>query len=266
MRKSGIAVLAFGAVFAFAAAILPAGAAIKTQTVDYKIGNDNFEGYLAYDDAAKGKRPGVVVFPAWTGIGDNERDHAERLAKAGYVAFVADIYGKGIHPKPPQESGMAMKKYIDDRDLYRAHVKAGLEQLSKNPMVDPKRIAAIGYCFGAVGALELARSGAPIKDIVLFHVSNVASPTPADNDNIKAHVLVLQGLDDPNTPADKTADFEKSMEAAHVDLQYVSYSGTAHCYTDAKAGSDMSHGCAYNAESEKRSWQAMSDLFKTSLR
>jgi dienelactone hydrolase len=266
MTKSNFAVLALGAVFAFAAAALPAGAAIKTQTVDYKIGNDTFEGFLAYDDAAKGKRPGVVVYPAWTGIGDNEREHAERLAKEGYVAFVADIYGKGIHPKPPQESGMAMKKYIDDRNLYREHVKAGLDQLSKNPMVDAQRIAAIGYCFGAVGALELARSGAAVKDVVLFHVSNVASPTPADDQNIKAHVLVLQGQDDPNTPPDKTTEFEKNMEAAHVDLQYVAYSGTAHCYTDAKAGNDMSHGCAYNAESEKRSWQAMHDLFQTTLR
>ena len=264
MRTKGFAALALGAVFALAA--WQANAAIKTQTVDYKIGNDNFEGYLAYDDAAKGKRPGVVIYPAWTGISDNEREHAERLAKLGYVAFVADIYGKGIHPKPPQESGQMSGKYVNDRNLYREHVKAGLDQLAKNPMVDAKRIAAMGYCFGAVGALELARTGADIKDVVLFHVSNVASPTPDDNKNIKAHLLVLQGQDDPNTPPDKTADFEKNMEAAHVDLQYVSYSGTAHCYTDDKAGSDMSHGCAYNAESEKRSWQAMSDLFKTTLR
>src|SRR5487761_552885 len=139
MTKSNIAVLAVGAVFAVAAAILPAGAAVKTQTVDYKIGNDSFAGFLAYDDAKRGKRPGVVIYPAWTGISDNEREHAERLAKLGYVAFVADIYGKGIHPKPPQEAGLAMKKYIDDRDLYRVHAKAGLDELRKNPMVDGNR-------------------------------------------------------------------------------------------------------------------------------
>jgi dienelactone hydrolase len=266
MKITSFAVLALGAAFALAAATFPASAAIKTQTVDYKIGNDAFEGYLAYDDASKTKRPGVVIFPAWTGISDNEREHAERLAKLGYVAFVADIYGKGIHPKPPQESGQMSGKYVGDRNLYREHVKAGLEQLIKNPMVDAKRVAAMGYCFGAVGALELARSGANLKDVVLFHVSNVASPTPDDNKNIKAHLLVLQGLDDPNTPPDKTADFEKNMETANVDLQFVSYSHTAHCFTDSKAGSDMSHGCAYNAESEKRSWQAMSDLFKATLR
>src|SRR5487761_1105296 len=115
MTKSNIAVLAVGAVFAVAAAILPAGAAVKTQTVDYKIGNDSFAGFLAYDDAKQGKRPGVVIYPSYTGIGDNEREHAERLAKLGYVAFVADIYGKGIHPKPPKESGMMSGKYVGDR-------------------------------------------------------------------------------------------------------------------------------------------------------
>ena len=266
MRTGSIAALALGTVFALAIATHPSHAALKTQTVDYKIGNDTFEGYLAYDDSKQGKRPGIVIYPSWVGIGDNEREHADRLAKLGYVAFVADIYGKGIHPKPPQESGMMMGKYINDRNLYRVHAKAGLDQLLANPMVDPKNVAAMGYCFGAVGAVELARTGAPIKDVVAFHISNVASPTPADDANIKAHVLVLQGEDDPNTPPEKRDAFQKAMEDANVDLEYVNYSHTAHCYTDAKAGSDMSHGCAYNPVSEKRSWQAMRDLFQATLR
>ena len=266
MTKSNIAGLALGAVFAVAAAILPAGAAVKTQTVDYKIGNDSFAGFLAYDDAKQGKRPGVVIYPSYTGIGDNEREHAERLAKLGYVAFVADIYGKGIHPAAGKDAAAEMSKYIQNRSLYRERANAGLDQLRKNPMVEPNDIAAIGYCFGAVGALELARGGAAVKDVVAFHISNLASPTPDDDKNIKAHVLVLQGADDPNTPPDKRAEFEKDMDGAHVDWEFVTYGGTVHCYTDAKAGSDMSHGCAYNPESEKRSWQAMNDLFKATLR
>src|ERR1700689_449619 len=112
MIKTNIAALALGAVVAIAFAAAPARAAIKTQPVEYKIGNDNFEGYLAYDDAKQGKRPGVVIYPAWTGISDNEREHAERLAKLGYVAFVADIYGKGIHPAPGKDAGAESGKYV----------------------------------------------------------------------------------------------------------------------------------------------------------
>ncbi len=254
-----------GLVAFFAVLVRPtARAAIKTQTVDYKIGNDTFEGYLAYDDAAKGKRPGVVIYPAWTGISDNEREHAERLAKAGYVAFVADIYGKGLHPKPPQESGAMAGKFMANRPLLRARANAGLDMLKKNPMVDTSKLLAMGYCFGGGSVLELIRSGAPILGTVTFHGS-LGTPTPEDAKNIKAHLLVLQGQDDPNTPPDKTADFEKNMEAAHVDLQYVSYSGTAHCYTDVSAGNDNSKGAAYNAESDRRSWIAMQDFFKETL-
>jgi dienelactone hydrolase len=266
MTTRNSAFLAFGAVVALAVAAGTASATIKTQPVDYKIGNDTFQGYLAYDDAKKGKRPGVVIYSGWTGISDNERTHAERLAKLGYVAFVADTYGKGVHPASNKEAGAESGKYMQNRALYRERATAALDQLRKNPMVNASEVAAIGYCFGAVGALELARSGAPIKDVVAFHISNLTTPTPEDDKNIKAHVLVLQGADDPNTPQDKRAEFEKNMESAHVDWQFVAYSGTVHCYTDAKAGSDMSHGCAYNPESEKRSWLAMRNLFHDTLR
>ncbi len=242
----------------------PARAAIKTETVDYKIGNGTFEGYLAYDDALTGKHPGVVIYPAWTGISDNERKHAQMLAKLGYVAFVADIYGKGVHPKPPKEAAEESGKFAKDRALYREHAEAGLDQLLKNPMVDPQRIAAIGYCFGGMGALELGRSGANIKAIVTYH-GLLGTPTPQDAKNIKAHVLVLNGADDPNAPPAIIAGFEKEMEGAHVDWQLVSYGGAVHCFTDTAAGSDPSKGCAYNAEADKRSWQATQDFFHETL-
>jgi dienelactone hydrolase len=189
-----------GACAAFWLAASPVRAEVKTQTVDYKIGNGNYEGYLAYDASKPGKRPGVVIFPAWTGISDNERDHARRLAALGYVAFVADVYGKGVHPKPPKESGAMAGKYMKDRNLYREHVRAGLAQLSKQPTVDTARIAAIGYCFGGAGALELARSGAAIKAVAVFHAS-LSTPTPQDAKNIKARVLALHGAEDPIVPA-----------------------------------------------------------------
>jgi dienelactone hydrolase len=192
--------------------------------------------------------------------------HAQRLAKLGYVVLVADTYGKGIHPATNAEAAAESGKYMKDRELYRVHALAAYDLLRANSMVDPNRIAAIGYCFGGVGALELARSGADIKDVVGFHVSNLTTPTPADDRNIKAHVLIMQGDLDPNTPPEMRATFEKTMEDAHVDWQLVVYSGTAHCYTDAEAGNSLAHGCAYNPVAEQRSWQAMNDLFEATLR
>jgi dienelactone hydrolase len=149
---------------------------------------------------------------------------------------------------------------MKDRNLYRAHAQAALDQLKKNPMVDPSKIAAIGYCFGGAGALELARSGADVKAVVVFH-ANLDTPTPQDANNIKGRVLALQGGDDPIVKPEERAGFEKEMRDARVDWALVTYGGTMHCFTDRGAGSDTSHGCAYNAESERRSWVTMRDFF-----
>lgn len=260
----GAAALCGLAALFLAAQTGPAHAAIKTQTVDYTIGDAPFEGYLAYDDAKKGKRPGVVVFSAWSGISDNERAHAQRLAKLGYVVFVADTYGKGVHPTQPKDAAAEAGKYMRNRNLYRERSRAALDQLRGNPMVDPARIAAIGYCFGGMGALELARSGADVKAVVVFH-ANLNSPNPQDAKNIKGRVLALQGADDPNVTAAERANFENEMRDARVDWQLVAYGGTVHCFTDPKVGNDPSKGCAYNAELEQRSWVAMLDLFRETI-
>lgn len=266
IRWSHLAAVCGLVIAGLAVIAMPAHAAIKTKTVDYKIANGTYEGYLVFDDSGHGKRPGVLVFPAWKGTSNNERVHAQRLAKLGYVVFIADIYGKGIHPVTNKEAAAEAGKYIGDRSLYRAHARAAYDLLRRNPMVDPNRIAAIGYCFGGVGALELARSGADIKDVVGFHVANLTTPHPADDRNIKAHVLIMQGVLDPNTPPAMRQAFEKNMESAHVDWQLIVYSGTAHCYTDAEAGNNLARGCAYNPIAERRSWQSMNDLFKATLR
>jgi len=264
MKKFTLTAALFGGILALALAF-PASAAIKTKNVDYKIGNDTFEGYLAYDDASTAKRPGVVIYPAWTGISDNEKTHARMLAQLGYVAFVADIYGKGIHPTPPKEAGAMAGKFIKDRSLYRQHAQAGFEILHKNSMVDTKRIAAMGYCFGGAGALELGRMGADLKGIVTFH-GDLSTPTPEDAKNIKGRVLVLHGADDPIVPAAAVQGLEKEMKDAKVDYEVVLYSNTYHAFTDPAAGSDPSHGSAYNAKSANRSWVAMKDFFHEILR
>ncbi len=182
------------------------------------------------------------------------------LAGLGYVAFAADIYGKGIRPKDAKEAGPLSGKYKSDRALLRARVNAGFAELVKDPHVDAAQTAAIGYCFGGTTVLELARSGAPVAGVVTFH-GGLDSPAPADAKNIKAKLLVLHGASDPYEKPEDFAAFQKELNDAKVDWQLNMYGGAVHCFTDSGAGDDASKGCAYNAEADARSWQAMKDFF-----
>jgi dienelactone hydrolase len=237
-----------------------AQAALRTQVVEYKQGDTVLEGYLAYDDTFTGKRPGVLVVHTWTGVGPYVKGRAEQLAKMGYVAFAADIYGKGVRPKAPDASGAEAAKYRSNRPLLRDRAQAGLDVLRQQPMTDPKRIAAIGYCFGGGAVLELARSGADIAGAVSFH-GNLDTPNPDDAENIKSKVLVLHGADDPYVPHEQVQAFEKEMREANVDWQLVSYGGAVHSFTELEAGNDPSKGAAYNMKADRRSWEDMKQFF-----
>ncbi|MGO9478235.1 MAG: dienelactone hydrolase family protein [Limisphaerales bacterium] len=240
-------------------------AAIQTKTVEYKQGDTILEGFVAYDDAIKGPRPGILVVHQWLGLTDYEKHRAEMLAQLGYVAFCADIYGKGVRPQNTQEAGAQAGKYKSDRQLLRARVNAGLEALRQQPLVDPKRIAAIGYCFGGTTVIELARSGADVAGVVSFH-GGLDSPTPADGKNIKCKVLVCHGADDPFEKPEDLAAFENEMRDAKVDWELIKYGGAVHSFTQPMAGNDNSKGAAYNEKADKRSWEAMkqflAEIFK----
>jgi dienelactone hydrolase len=234
-------------------------AAIHTETVDYKQGDTTLEGFLAYDDSISGKRPGVLVVHQWLGLTDYEKRRATMLAQLGYVAFCADIYGKGVRPKDVSEAGALAGKYKSDRALLRARVNAGLDVLKKNELVDTKRVAAIGYCFGGTTVIELARSGADLNGVVSFH-GGLDSPTPADGKNIKCKVLALAGADDPFQKPDDLTAFESEMRDSKVDWQIVFYGGAVHAFTQPDPGF-VNAGAKYNEKADKRSWQAMKDFF-----
>ena len=239
-----------------------AEAKVKTVPVEYTEGTTVLEGYLAYDDAAvgRGKLPGILVVHAWMGIDDNAKRRAELLAGMGYVAFVADIYGKGVRPKDRDEASKQAGTYKKDRALLRKRVTAGLAALLARKEVDASKTAAIGYCFGGTTVLELARSGAKVGGVVSFH-GGLDSPAPADGKNIKSRVLVLHGASDKGiSDADKLA-FEKELTDAKVDWQLVEYGGAVHCFTHKDAGNDPSKGCAYDAHADTRSWAAMKTFF-----
>ena len=238
----------------------PAEAKVKTQVVEYKQGDVVLEGYLAYDDAVKGKRPGILVVHAWMGLDDNAKRRAEMLAQLGYVAFAADIYGKGVRPKTRDEASSLARKYKTDRKLLRERANAGLAALLQQPNVDAARTAAIGFCFGGTTVLELARSGAKVNGVVSFH-GGLDSPAPADGKAITAKVLVLHGAADPNEKPADFAAFQKELADAKVDWQLIAYGGAVHCFTDFGAGNDPSTGCAYDPVADARSWSAMRGFF-----
>jgi dienelactone hydrolase len=248
-------------IFAFPVLIcaMTTQAAIHTETVDYKQGGTTLEGFLAYDDSVSGKRPGVLVVHQWLGLTDYEKMRAKMLAQLGYVAFCADIYGKGVRPKAVQEAGALAGKYKSDRTLLRARVNAGLDELKKNELVDTHRVAAIGYCFGGTTVLELALSGAELNGVVSFH-GGLDAPNPADAENIKCKVLALAGADDPFQDPSDLAAFEKEMRDANVDWQIVFYGGAVHAFTQPDPGF-VNPGAKYNERADKRSWQAMKDFF-----
>jgi dienelactone hydrolase len=244
---------------------LPANAKIVTKTVEYKDAKGaQLEGYLAYDDRIK-NAPGVMIVHEWTGLGSYVKKRAEQVAGLGYVALAVDIYGKGIRPQQPSEAAKVSGIYKADRPLFRERLKAGLAELRKQKNVDPHRVAAIGYCFGGTGVLELARSGADVRAVVSFH-GGLDTPSPKDAKNIKASVLVLDGADDPNVPEQQVKGFEKEMREAGVDWVLVKYSKAVHSFTNPDSGNDPSRGVAYNELADKRSWEAMKAFLKETLR
>lgn len=263
MRKLSALLPLLALAVAFAA--LPAPAAVKTEVVEYLDGEQVLEGFLAWDDGVKEKRPGVVVVHEWMGLGDHAKESAKKLAALGYVALAADIYGKGIRAKDYQEAGKLAGKYKGDLPLLRSRARAAFDTLAKSPKVDASRVFAIGYCFGGTTVLELARSGAPVEGVVSFH-GNLGTKDPADAKNVKGRVLVLHGAADPYVPPAEVAAFQKEMDDAKVDWQMVYYSGAVHSFTNPGAGSDPSKGAAYDAKADRRSWEAMKSFFAESAK
>ena len=239
-----------------------AGAAIKTQEVEYEHEGTKLLGYLAYDDSGAGKRPGVVVVHEWMGHNEYARRRAEQLAQLGYAAFALDMYGKGVRAKDPQEASQMAGRFKNDRKLMRARAKAGLEVLRKQPMVDAGRVAAMGYCFGGQVSLELARAGEDVAGVVSFH-GTLDTPTPQDAKNIKGKVLALHGAADPFVPPDHVAAFLKEMEDAKVDYQFVSYGpGIVHGFTNPGNKGSAMKGVGYDEDADRLSWRAMREFFE----
>lgn len=238
-----------------------AQAKLVTQNVDYTDEKGTLlEGYMAYDDAKTGPRPGVLVAADWRGISEVTRERVDMLAALGYVGFAADVYGKGVHPEGVPAYVQEMMKYKGNRPLYRLRLRAALAEMRKHSQVDPTKVAAIGFCFGGTGVMELARDGADVLGVVTFH-GGLDSPTPADGKNIKCKVLCLCGADDPFEKPEDQAAFDAEMKDNGIDYQIVQYGHAVHSFTDKTADALHLDGAKYNAKADVRSWRAMQDFF-----
>jgi dienelactone hydrolase len=242
-------------------AVTEVQAKLVTRTIEYKQDDTVMRGFLAYDDALKGKRPGVLVVHEWWGLNDFAKKIAERLAGLGCVTLAADIYGNGRTTTDREEAGKLAGALRGNPPLLRARALAALKALAADPRVAPKRLAAIGFCFGGTTVLELAYSGANLAGVVSFH-GGLPKATPEDLKRIKAAILVLHGADDPRVSAADINAFEQTMRQAKADWQMVSFGGAVHGFTNPANGNNPASGVAYDARAARRSWQYMQDFFR----
>ena len=237
-----------------------AAAEIQTRTLTYDVEGTTVESVLVYDDAGPAKRPALVMVPNWMGVNDSQVEKAKAIAGKDYVILIADVYGKATRPANADEAGKAAGAMYADRAALRARVNAALDQLAtaKDAPVDATKLGAIGFCFGGATALELARSGADIAGVVSFH-GNLSTDLPAKAGEVKARVLALNGADDTYVPAEQIDAFNKEMQAAGIDWQFVNLGGAVHCFAEADANSGP--GCLYNERAAKRAYRMMRDFF-----
>lgn len=236
------------------------GPDIQTREIEYRQGETALKGFIAWDAARPGRRPGVLVIHEWWGHNEHARNQARRLAEAGYVGFAVDMYGDGKVTAHPDSAQAFMMEATSDPARLNARFAAARQQLVQDPHVDPERIAAIGYCFGGAVVLGQARAGADLDAVVSFHGALI--PGPVDSGAVKARVLVLTGGADPMVPPEAVERFRAEMTAAGARFEIVSYPGVKHSFTNPAAGTAGMDALAYDAEADRQSWEAMLALFR----
>lgn len=238
-------------------------AALKSEEIVYRVGDAEFTGYLAYDDAIQGKRPGVLVVHEWWGHNAYARKRADMLAELGYTAFALDMYGSGKVADHPDDAKGFMQAVVANMPEAEKRFDRARSLLEQQPTVDAEHIAAIGYCFGGGIVLHMARAGDDLDGVVSFHGS-LGTEAPAEKDAVKARVLVFNGAADPFVPAQAVAAFEKEMQAAGVDYELISYPGVKHSFTNPGADAFAERfgmPLAYDKHADDDSWKRTGAFF-----
>jgi dienelactone hydrolase len=260
-----IAPLAFTALLSVVALLAtPAGAKIVTQTVPYQHEGKTYQGYLAYDDAKSGPRPGVLVIHEWWGLNDYAKSRTRQLAEMGYVAFAADMFGDGKTTRDPKEAQAWSSAVSSQSGQLAILSKAGLDVLRKQPRTDPEKMAAIGFCFGGTSVLQLVYAGVPLKAAVTFH-GGLVVPDEKQAVKIRAPILILHGAEDTFIKPETIDGLRKTLDAVKVDWYMVTYANAVHAFSNPDADSFKIPGIGYNEKAARRSWKEMQDFFGEQL-
>lgn len=236
---------------------------MHTKNVSYLAGNVSLQGFLAHDPTIKAPSPAILIAHAWRGLDQFAKHKAVELAKLGYVAFAADVYGNGLAVETNEEALALMTPLYQNRTLLLERIKAGYDILKAHPLVDPKRIGGIGFCFGGLTIIELFRSGADLKGVAAFHavLGNKGATVFPIAKGIRGSILVLHGNDDPLVSAEDLQNFRNEFTQAGIDWQMNIYGHTSHAFTNPEVNDPVS-GLVYQAKSDRRSWQAMQNFFQ----
>ncbi len=247
--------------------ISTAQATVKTEVIEYNVAGVTMKGYMAFDDAIKAKRPGVLVVHEWWGHDEYVQKRARMLAKLGYVAFALDMYGGGKKADHPKTAGKFSGQVMAKLDVAQARFDKALALLKQHKSTDKTKIAAIGYCFGGSIVLEMARRGVDLDVVASFHggLKIITTPKPG---TVNTKMLVLNGKMDPFVTAEQIDNFKKVMDEAKIDYEFINYAGAKHSFTNPGAtaiGKKFSIPLEYNADADKASWQKMLQLFKSTF-
>ena len=233
--------------------------AIISNTVGYLDGEVLLEAFFAFDDSLSGRRPAVLINHTWAGRDDFVAEKAKKLAALGYVGFAVDMYGKGVLGSSPEENAKLMQPFMDYREMLQKRMQAALYAVKLLPWVDDSKIAAMGFCFGGLCSLDLARTGADLKGVVSFH-GLLGAPGNTQCNAIKAKILALHGHDDPMGPVEQVLAFEQEMTKAGADWQFHTFGHTMHAFTNPVAN-NPDFGTVYQPDADRRSWLAMESFF-----
>ena len=232
--------------------------------VSYVDEQQPLDGYLAAPDSAH-NLPGVLVVPSWLNVNESICRRADRLAELGYAVFVADLFGAGVRPSPPQSPMTVVGPFLDDRLRFRRRLWAGLRAFQQRPECNAGCIAAIGYCIGGCGVLELARAAAPLRSVVSLH-GILTTPMPAQSKTVVPKVLVLHGDADAVVPPERVIVFREEMRLADVNWQINIYGDAKHSFSGEGAVGDRTPEAGLHAQTEARSWQTTVEFLREVLK
>lgn len=257
-----------GALFAIAL-VASANAAVKEEPVTYSDGKTTMKGFVVYDDAVQGKRPGIVMVHEWWGITPHIHNEAKKFAEQGYTAFIADMYGDAKTADNPKDAGALSGGVMKDPAAMESRFKAAQAELSKHATVNPQQIGAVGYCFGGAVVLNMARTGDDLKAVAGFHASlGLNTPAPAPG-TVKAKILILNGADDPFVKREQYDALKKDFDAAKADYRIITYPGAVHAFTNPEAtelGKKFNLPLRYDAKADAESKAEAAKLFAATLK